>query len=146
MTQLLGSTPSLSAHQLSTPLLLGIGVLALVELALLVIALISLIKRPAAEVRFHAKWPWAVLIAVVGVLGPLVYFAAGRIDAARPRDIDAGGARRRNARSAPPTCSTVMRTNGEQSCRRCLRRWRVDPACPPPRANDKLEFSRCSKP
>jgi Phospholipase_D-nuclease N-terminal len=92
MIQLLGSTPSLSAHQLSTPLLLGIGALALVELALLVLALISLIKRPTAEVRFHTNWPWAVLIVVIGLIGPLVYLAVGRIDASRSDDVDAGDA------------------------------------------------------
>ena len=90
MIQLLGSTPP--AQQLSAPLLLGIGALALVELALIVFALVNLSKRPADAIRFHAKWPWAVLIVVISLLGPLVYLAVGRIDASRSDDVDAGDA------------------------------------------------------
>ena len=122
MIQVLGSAPS---AQLSTPLVLGIGALALVELALIVVALVNLIKRPAAAIRFHTKWPWPVLIVMVSLIGPLVYLAVGRIDAPRSNDIDAGDARLPNAHSAPPTCSTARRPDSERG-----RGWASCPTCP----------------
>jgi len=54
-------------------------------------ALVSLIPRPTAGVRFHNKWVWAALIVLVNWLGPLVYFAVGRLDLPLPDDSGAAG-------------------------------------------------------
>jgi hypothetical protein len=67
-------------------------VLALANLALMVCALVSLIPRPTAGVRFHNKWIWAALIVLVDWIGPLAYFAVGRIDAPLPDDPGAADA------------------------------------------------------
>jgi len=87
LTAMLASSSSSTAvNHLSTSLLIALVILGVVELALIVFALVSLVKRPMAGVRFHTKWPWAVLIVVVGWIGPIVYFAAGRVDIPVNRD------------------------------------------------------------
>jgi len=65
-------------------------VLGLANLALIVAALVSLIPRPTAAVRFHNKWIWAALIVLVNWIGPLAYFAVGRVDVPLPDDAGAG--------------------------------------------------------
>jgi hypothetical protein len=59
------------------PILLPI---LLVQLALLVLGLRDLLQ-PDRHVRGDSKALWAVVIICVGILGPLIYFAAGRTDA-----------------------------------------------------------------
>jgi hypothetical protein len=72
-------------------LLLALAVLGLVNIALLIAALVSLIQRPTAAVRFHNKWLWGALILLVNWIGPLAYFAVGRIDAPLPDDAGLAG-------------------------------------------------------
>ncbi len=48
----------------------------LIELALLIIALRDLIKRE--KVTGGNKWVWGVVIVVFEIIGPIVYFVAGR--------------------------------------------------------------------
>jgi hypothetical protein len=55
--------------------------LTVVNYALLVLALVNVILRESAAIRFHNRWIWVVLIVLVNFLGPLAYFAVGRIDA-----------------------------------------------------------------
>ena len=55
--------------------------LTVVNYGLLVIALVNVIPRDPAAIRFHNRWIWVVLIVLVNFLGPLAYFAVGRIDA-----------------------------------------------------------------
>ncbi len=50
--------------------------LFLLELALLVIALLDLIKRK--HVTGGNKWIWGVLIVLVQVIGPAIYLIVGR--------------------------------------------------------------------
>ena len=72
-------------------LVLALAVLALVNMVLLVAALVSLIQRPVAAVRFHNKWIWGALIVLVNWIGPLAYLAVGRIDAPLPDDAGLAG-------------------------------------------------------
>ena len=72
-----------AGHAGAAPLLVLIP-LALADLALIVVCLVSLVRRPVAAVRFHTKWPWVLLIVLVNWIGPIVYLAVGRIDAPLP--------------------------------------------------------------
>ena len=60
--------------------------LGLADLALIVVALVSLVRRPTAGVRFHTKWTWVALIVLVNWIGPMAYLAVGRIDVPLPHD------------------------------------------------------------
>ncbi len=86
----LHATAAAETLRLNPGLLIALAVLALANLALIVCALVSLIPRPAAGVRFHNKWIWAALIVLVNWIGPLAYFAVGRIDVPLPDDSGAG--------------------------------------------------------
>jgi hypothetical protein len=50
--------------------------LVIIEVALLVIALVDLIRRE--NVRGDSKVVWIIVIIVFGVIGPVVYFLFGR--------------------------------------------------------------------
>ncbi len=50
--------------------------LVLVELGLLAFALYDLIKRK--RVRGGNKWLWGIIIVVVEIFGPILYFVLGR--------------------------------------------------------------------
>jgi hypothetical protein len=50
--------------------------LVLVELGLLAFALYDLIKRK--RVRGGNKWVWGIIIVVVEIFGPILYFVLGR--------------------------------------------------------------------
>jgi hypothetical protein len=65
---------------ISLSLVIALVVLGLIELGLLVFALVSLIRRPVAGVRGRTKLPWALIIILVSWIGPLLYFALGRVD------------------------------------------------------------------
>jgi hypothetical protein len=47
----------------------------IIQLALIVIALIDLVKR---EQTRGPKWLWAIIIILVNFIGPIVYFVVGR--------------------------------------------------------------------
>jgi uncharacterized membrane protein YhaH (DUF805 family) len=47
----------------------------IIQLALIVIALIDLVKR---EHTRGPKWLWAIIIILVNFIGPIVYFVVGR--------------------------------------------------------------------
>ena len=82
-------------------------VLALANLALMVGALVSVVSRPDAGVRFGRKWIWIVLIVLVNWIGPLAWFALGRVDVPLPHDpggrADARPRRRARCERAPST-------------------------------------------
>ncbi|MEW6034202.1 MAG: PLD nuclease N-terminal domain-containing protein [Chloroflexota bacterium] len=50
--------------------------LALVQLGLMAFALYDLVKRK--RVKGGSKWTWGVLIVVVNIIGPVLYFVLGR--------------------------------------------------------------------
>jgi len=66
---------------MSPGLLAVLIVFTLVNLALVVVSLVSLLSRPTTAVRFHNKWLWAALIVLVNGIGPLAYLALGRLEA-----------------------------------------------------------------
>ncbi|HEX6488749.1 MAG TPA: PLDc N-terminal domain-containing protein [Candidatus Dormibacteraeota bacterium] len=53
-------------------------VLSLAQLALDVIALVDLYRRPVEQVAGGNKWVWVVVILIVNVLGPILYLAIAR--------------------------------------------------------------------
>ena len=65
------------AIQLSTSLVLILLPLALIELGLLVFSLVDLF-RPERRVVGNNKLVWALIIVLVGTVGPIVYLLAGR--------------------------------------------------------------------
>ena len=60
--------------------------LFVLELALLVVALVDLLRRP--HVRGGNKAIWIPLIVLVGVIGPIIYLTIGRKERTPDRDQD----------------------------------------------------------
>ena len=50
--------------------------LLIVQLGLLIFALVDLLKPE--RVTRGPKWVWALVIVLVNLIGPIIYFAAGR--------------------------------------------------------------------
>jgi Phospholipase_D-nuclease N-terminal len=65
------------AIQLSTSLLLILLPLIVIELGLVVFSLVDLFK-PERRVIGDNKLVWALIIVLVGTIGPVVYLLAGR--------------------------------------------------------------------
>jgi len=65
------------AIQLSTSLLLILLPLLVIELGLVVFSLVDLFK-PERRVIGDNKLVWALIIVLVGTIGPVVYLLAGR--------------------------------------------------------------------
>jgi len=49
--------------------------LVIIEIALLVAALVDLVKR---EQTRGPKWVWVLVIVLINFIGPIIYFVAGR--------------------------------------------------------------------
>ena len=47
----------------------------LIQIILLIVALLDLVKRERTR---GPKWVWAVVIVLVNIIGPIVYFIVGR--------------------------------------------------------------------
>jgi hypothetical protein len=73
--------------------------LAAVELVLVVLALISCLSAERARIRGLPRAAWLLVILLLPLLGPAVWFLAGRPKPDRP---DSGGARRRGPRPSSP--------------------------------------------
>ncbi len=56
------------------PLLIPV---VLIELALMITALIDLVRRPQTR---GPKWVWVLVIILINFIGPIIYFVAGRKD------------------------------------------------------------------
>lgn len=69
---------------LEWPVLVLLGLVVLVEIALMVAAVVDLVRRPGA--MSGEKLVWLLVSIFVNLLGPLAYFAIGR-----PRLIAAAG-------------------------------------------------------
>lgn len=67
------------------PLLLP---LFLLQLILAITGIANIIRREPAEIRGGKKWPWIIVCALFGILGPLVYFVFGRKDRSDDDDDD----------------------------------------------------------
>ena len=73
--------------------LVVLGLLAVVQITLDVIALVDLYRRPVKQVVLGNKWIWVVIVLLVNTLGAIIYLVAGRKPAAIAE----------NARTASPT-------------------------------------------
>jgi hypothetical protein len=62
---------------IDSQLLLLIVPILLVQLGLIILAVRDLI-RPERRVRGDSKLLWGVIIVIVNLIGPLLYFAVGR--------------------------------------------------------------------
>jgi ABC-type transport system involved in cytochrome c biogenesis permease component len=47
----------------------------IIQFALMISALVDLIRRPSVK---GPKWAWALVIVFVNLIGPIIYFVAGR--------------------------------------------------------------------
>ena len=56
------------------PLLIPV---VLIELALMITALVDLVRRPQTR---GPKWVWILVIILINFIGPIIYFVAGRKD------------------------------------------------------------------
>ena len=91
--------------------LIVLGVLAVAEIALDVIALVDLYRRPAQSVTLPSKWIWVVIIVLVNLLGAILYFAVGR-KLETPGDPGAGSVSPRS-RSAAEIADALYGKNDE---------------------------------
>lgn len=66
--------------------LIVLGVVLLIEIALDVIALVDLVRRPIEQVALGNKWAWVAIIVLVGLIGAILYLAVGRKPAAPGAD------------------------------------------------------------
>lgn len=62
---------------LSTGVIIALVLFAVVELGLMVWAVLDIVQRPT--VLWGQKWIWLVIVVIFGVIGPVVYFAVGRV-------------------------------------------------------------------
>lgn len=62
--------------------LVVLGVLAVAQITLDVVALLDLYRRPNQQVVFGSKWIWVVIVLLVNTLGAIIYLVAGRKPAA----------------------------------------------------------------
>jgi hypothetical protein len=60
-------------------LLLLVVPIAVIQVSLLVLAIRDLV-RPERRVRGDSKLLWGIVIVVIGLLGPILYFTVGRED------------------------------------------------------------------
>jgi hypothetical protein len=60
----------------------ALGVLAVAQITLDVVALLDLYRRPNQQVVFGNKWIWVVIVLLVNTLGAIIYLVAGRKPAA----------------------------------------------------------------
>lgn len=61
----------------ATRLILLLSPLVLIQIGLMIAALVDLAKRERVK---GPKWVWALVIILVNIIGPIVYFVAGRED------------------------------------------------------------------
>ena len=69
--------PTAAEVTASPGVLVVLIVLGVIELALIVVCLVDLLRRPA--VLGGRKWVWVVVILLFNLLGPILYLAVGRV-------------------------------------------------------------------
>ena len=74
---------SIGLDQLDPSILLLVAPLVLLQLGLLIFAIADLLRDDRA-VRWNNKGLWAVIIVLVNVIGPVLYFLVGRVDGPPP--------------------------------------------------------------
>ena len=55
-----------------------VGIAAVIQLGLMISALIALVRTPTDRLVFTAKWPWVLIIVLVNIVGPIIFFAIAR--------------------------------------------------------------------
>jgi len=78
--------------------LVALGVLAVLQIALDVFALVDLYRRPIDQVVFANKWIWLAIVLLVSTVGAIIYLVVARKPAVGPDD-------------APPPASKSARTD-----------------------------------
>ena len=63
--------------------LVALGLLAVVEVTLDVVALVDLYRRPIEQVVFANKWIWVAIVLLANTIGAIIYLVAGRRPAVR---------------------------------------------------------------
>ena len=58
--------------------LVALGVLAVVQITLDVIALVDLYRRPVERLVFANKWIWVAIVLLVSTVGAIIYLVAAR--------------------------------------------------------------------
>lgn len=69
---------SLDLSALPTPVMIALAALVVVQVTLLVVSLVALVRAPRERLVFERKWPWALIIVLVNVVGPILFLAVGR--------------------------------------------------------------------
>ena len=72
------STTTVDLSTLPIGVLVGLGVVLLVEVGLDVVALVDLYRRPVERVALGNKWVWVAIIVLVNLLGAVLYLLLGR--------------------------------------------------------------------
>jgi hypothetical protein len=70
---------NLDLSSIPLPLLIGMGLVLVLQIALAVLALVSLVRRPTDAVATGNKWIWVAIVVLFSFVGPILYFAVGRI-------------------------------------------------------------------
>lgn len=62
----------------SVPLMIGLGIVVVIQLGLLAWAMVDWVKRPAEFVRGN-RVVWLIVIALFNLIGPILYLTVGRL-------------------------------------------------------------------
>jgi hypothetical protein len=85
---------------LPTAVRAAIVALGAVQLSVQAAALVVLARTPVERVRFGKKWPWALIILLVNLVGAVVFLAVGRTPEVAQEEPGAGAAGETMARAA----------------------------------------------
>ncbi|MCH4825984.1 MAG: PLD nuclease N-terminal domain-containing protein [Planococcus sp. (in: firmicutes)] len=58
-----------------TTMIMALVPIIIIQLALMIFALVDLVKNPSPN---GPKWMWGIIIVVINILGPILYFVIGR--------------------------------------------------------------------
>ncbi|MHA6525479.1 PLD nuclease N-terminal domain-containing protein [Tessaracoccus sp. G1721] len=97
-------------------LLIILGVVLVVELALLIVGVVSWARTPDAQMPRPNKWVWLVLILFVQIIGPVAFLLARRSEAryaVAPEPEALPGARHAATRTADDTANLLY---GPREC------------------------------
>jgi|GEM_PF-280800 len=78
--------------------LVAVIIIGAIQLGLVVWSLVDLFRRPTTSGL--PRWAWVIVILLLNILGPILYFAIGR---SRPTLVDDGGVQRHQATASPAT-------------------------------------------
>lgn len=83
---------------MDTQILVLAAVLIAIQLTLQITALVQLVRTPADRITIGGrKWAWAIIILLGEIIGPIIWFVAGRKPAAATGTVQAPEAAERQA-------------------------------------------------